>query len=150
LSVYFFDTSALAKRYVTEKGSRWIKRITRKRSGNVLVLSTLATVELVAAIVRREREGTLSNTTRIRIQNHFFKHLHKTYLVVDLGASVLAIAQAMVAKHPLRTLDSLQLACAVEAMQLLGVPIIFVSADQRLLTAAAAEGFVIDDPNAHP
>jgi len=52
--------------------------------------------------------------------------------------------------HPLRALDVIQLGCAIRARTAVGEPVTFVSGDKSLLTAAATEGFAIDDPNAHP
>jgi hypothetical protein len=44
----------------------------------------------------------------------------------------------------------LQLACAVLAQQSLQEQLIFVSGDNRLLTAAQGEGFITDNPYLHP
>ncbi|MEZ4672160.1 MAG: hypothetical protein R3E39_29995 [Anaerolineae bacterium] len=59
-------------------------------------------------------------------------------------------ATRLVDTYGLRTLDSLQLACALQAQIVLGNPITFISADINLLTAADAEGFGVDNPNNHP
>jgi predicted nucleic acid-binding protein len=57
-------------------------------------------------------------------------------------------------RHPLRAYDALQLASALESdTRLVGAglaPLVFVTADTRLLAAASAEGLAIEDPNAHP
>jgi len=41
-------------------------------------------------------------------------------------------------------------AVAQKAGAILGEPIVFISSDHTLLAAARAEGFVTDDPLAHP
>lgn len=54
--------------------------------------------------------------------------------------------------HDLRAFDALQLACALQAratLATINVPLVFVSADIRLLSVAAQEGFETDNPNAH-
>ena len=56
-------------------------------------------------------------------------------------------------RHPLRAYDAVQLAAALEARRTLqavgSAAPIFLSADNRLLLAAQAEGFVTDNPNSH-
>ncbi len=57
-------------------------------------------------------------------------------------------------KHRLRAYDAVQLTAALEVHRMyqskgLG-PLILVSADQELNTAALAEGLVVEDPTGHP
>jgi len=70
--------------------------------------------------------------------------------VIELDNRVLAMARRLLIRHPLRTLNAIHLAGALEAKRLLSIQPTFISADTRLLTAAAAEGLPTDDPNAHP
>ena len=150
MSVYFADTSALAKRYIPEIGSAWVQSWIDPASGHVTIISALATVEFISFLARRQREGNVSAADFNRLRNDFVFHARQQYRVIAPGADVLAQAQRLVNLHPLRTLDAIQLASAWAAGQAIGALPIFVSADQRLLSAAASEGFVTDDPNAHP
>ena len=74
-------------------------------------------------------------------------------MVIGLDTSIIERAEDVLENHSLRTYDSIQLASAIEAHAYLlatGLPpLIFVSADNRLLTAANSEGLQIDDPNLH-
>jgi predicted nucleic acid-binding protein len=150
LSVYFADTSALAKRYVPEVGSAWVQNWTDPASGHITLISALSTVEFVALLARRQREGNVSVTDFNRLRLDFLFHVRRQYRVIALRQDVLGRAQLLVTKHPLRTLDALHLASAQVAANVIGTFPIFVTADQRLLAVAAAEGFPTDDPNAHP
>lgn len=47
-------------------------------------------------------------------------------------------------------LDAIQLASALVVGSLLQDPTVFVSSDRTLLTAAAAEGYLVDDPMVYP
>ena len=55
--------------------------------------------------------------------------------------------------HPLRAYDSVQLASALAANQALVLrtlpPLILVSADDRLMKVAVAEGLTTENPNLH-
>jgi len=62
-------------------------------------------------------------------------------------------AEDLLTVHPLRTYDAVPLASALESnIRLVASglsPLTFVAADARLLVAAATEGLMTEDPNAH-
>jgi predicted nucleic acid-binding protein len=149
LSVYFADTSAVAKRYLPEAGSAWVQSWIDPASGHLTVISALSTVEFISLLARRQREGNLSSADFNRLRSDFLFHVQRQYRVIALRQIVLVQAQRLVARHPLRTLDALQLASAVAAARALGAFPFFVSGDQKLLAVATAEGFSPDDPNTH-
>ena len=60
MAVYFFDSSALVKRYVAETGSGWVGAVTDPAAGHRIYVANIAGVEVPAAINRRAREGTLN------------------------------------------------------------------------------------------
>lgn len=60
MAAYFIDSSALAKRYVTETGTPWVQALADPASGNILYVARITLVELVAAISRRRRNGDLT------------------------------------------------------------------------------------------
>jgi hypothetical protein len=99
---------------------------------------------------RRQHDGTISAQIATRQEWDFLVHLEAEYLVAVVNTARLVEARALVKRHSLRTLDAIQLACAVDTARVLGESLTFVSADRRLLAAAAAEGFSVDDPTAHP
>ena len=150
MSVFFADTSAIAKHYLNETGSRWVRSWSQRSSGNIIVISQLASVEFVAALARHLRDGSINAADFALFRGAFLIDRDEFYLTVDLDEAVFIQARKLVATHPLRTLDAIQLACALEAIRLLNTQLTFVSADTRLLAAAAAEGLFTDDPNAHP
>ncbi|MBZ0303975.1 MAG: type II toxin-antitoxin system VapC family toxin [Anaerolineae bacterium] len=150
MSVYFVDTSALAKRYVPEIGSQWVISWILPEANHVVIISELASVEFFSLLNRRVREGTLTASSLAILQSNFLVHQEKDYLVVQLDNTVAIGALMLVNKYPLRTLDALQLSSALKAKALFDVPMTFVSADRNLLQAASAEGFVTDNPNDHP
>jgi predicted nucleic acid-binding protein len=150
LSTFFFDTSALAKRYLSEIGSAWARNVLHPAAGHVVMLSDVTTVELPSLLARRVREGTLAPANASALGSGFLLHVEKEYLMLPLDAQVLKQGRALVAKYPLRALDAIQLASAQVATVIAGEPIAFVTSDRNLVAAAIAEGFVTDDPLAHP
>ncbi len=147
---FFVDTSSLAKRYLNETGSRWVLSWIEPPTENIIIVSELTQVEIYSIFARRQREQTLNAANAVILQTDFLFHAQKEYLVVPIDTDILIQARQLLIKHPLRTLDAIQLSCAMQAVALLGSPITFISSDKNLLAAAVAEGFVTDDPNAHP
>ena len=150
MTAYFLDTSALAKRYLVETGSGWIKSFFLPTLNQVIVISELTPVEMFSLLARRQREGYISPQDAAALRADFLVHFEKQYLVVNLESHVLLQARSLVTNHKLRTLDAIQLASAIHATNILGEPLIFLSGDVDLLTAASNENFVVDNPNAHP
>lgn len=150
MNVYFVDTSALAKRYIPEEGTDWVLRWILPDSGNVVVIGELVDVEMFSLLNRRMREGKLGLQNFNILRENFLLHQENEYLIVPLDSTVVLQARNLINKYPLRTLDAIQLACALQAVSALGVSMTFVSADNNLLAAAHAEGFVTDNPLSHP
>jgi uncharacterized protein len=153
LSAYFVDTSALAKRYTKETGTGWISSLVRVSTRNVIVIAELAQVEMFSVFARRELDGEIKKTQASYFRNTFLAHLRNSYAVIKLNSTLLTQSSTLVTKHAalrLRTLDAIQPSCALEAQKILGQSMTVVSADKRLLSSAAAEGFTVDNPNNHP
>jgi predicted nucleic acid-binding protein len=150
LSDFFVDTSALAKRYIAETGSTWVRSWILPRARNSILVSALSKVELASVLARHERSGNITPSIRKRALNNFLLHARNQYVVIELTDRVLREARSLLFKHPLRSLDALHLASAVVAERDLGLKLTFISADVRLLPVAAAEGFTTDDPTLHP
>lgn len=53
MSVYFFDSSALVKRYANEAGTGWVKGITDPTSPNSIYVAELTGVEVISAIMKK-------------------------------------------------------------------------------------------------
>jgi len=150
VSTFFVDTSALAKRYLVETGSNWVVSWIEPPANNVIIMSELAFVEMRSLLARRVRDGVLTPSDANALRNDFLLHGNNEYLIVLVETNVLNQAARLVDQYPLRTLDAIQLASAIQAVNVLALPMTFISGDKNLLAAAAGEGFGIDDPNAHP
>ena len=149
MSSCYVDTSALIKRYLAETGSTWIRNLVDWAAGNVIVVCDLTAVEVFSTLARRQREGTIAPADIVILQTRFLADFGQEYLSIALEDSVLSRARDLLNRYPLRSLDAIQLASAIEAAIILGEPLTFLSADRNLLNAAVGEGFRIDDPNSH-
>jgi predicted nucleic acid-binding protein len=52
---YFFDSSAIIKRYVNEVGSNFVDNLADTKNGNIILLARITRVEVVAALARRHK-----------------------------------------------------------------------------------------------
>ena len=150
MAVYFFDTSAIVKRYVAETGSGWVQTVTDPASGHDIYVIGIAGPEAISAFVRQT--PNLANLASVLFQ--FKSDFYNQYQRLTLTDAVIVTAMRLGEVHRLRGYDAVQLAAAVELQSVreaMNLPaLVFVSADQHLNSAAAAESLLTDDPNAHP
>ena len=53
MAVYFFDSSAIVKRYLIEAGTKWVISIADLAAGNEIYLARITFVEVISAITRK-------------------------------------------------------------------------------------------------
>lgn len=151
---YFTDSSAATKRYLNETGSRWMKSLFTANPPHRFFAVAMIGVEVVAAISRRARGGTISQADAAAFCTVFLADLRAEFRVVPVTDALLREAIRLAQRYSLRGYDAVQLAAANEVSRLRvtagAAPIIFVSADHELNAAARSEGLAVDDPNAHP
>jgi predicted nucleic acid-binding protein len=132
----FFDSSALAKRYVQEPGSDRVEEILFGASS--LGVSMICLSEVISALCRRRRERRLSKQQYLRAKQALFQDLEDSS-IVGVTEAVVAHAVQLLERWPLRSSDSLQVASAAEWSADL-----FVSADERQCAAARGYGLQVE------
>lgn len=151
---YFLDSSALAKRYVREIGTAWVTQILHPTAGNAIHLARITGVEVVSAIARRGRTGSLPAPLVVAALAQLRADFGTIFHFTDLAPFLLDRAMDLAEVHPLRGYDAVQRAAALHVNVLClrrgQSALTFVSADAVLNAAAAAEGLLVDDPNNHP
>ena len=146
--------SAIVKRYVNEIGSNFVDGLADIKNGNIILLARITRVEVVAAIARRLKNGSVTTADAQNAVAAFQHDLVNSYFTVEITPVLLSAAMSLATKHALRGYDAVQLAAALEsnneslANRL--PPLILVSADTELNTAAQAEGLVVENPNNYP
>ena len=154
MTAYFLDSSALVKRYVPETGSAWIRALSDQKTSNSLLIARITWVEVLSALARREREGSLTPTDRTLIVQRFRSDLNNQYQVIELDAKLAETAGQLVGQYPLRAYDAVQLASVNRIQPAFtteqSTSLIFLTADNRLSTIAQALGLLTDNPNHHP
>ncbi|MHB1282312.1 MAG: type II toxin-antitoxin system VapC family toxin [Metallibacterium scheffleri] len=131
----YFDSSALAKRYIEEACTAevlaWCERASE------LALSAIAIPELISAFCRLQREGRLTRAQYQAIKRALMTDIADA-LILETTPEVIQHAVKALESHPLRGMDAIHLgaalACAAEA---------FVSADARQCQAAKQLGLQV-------
>jgi predicted nucleic acid-binding protein len=155
VSHYQADASTIVKRYVLgETGSLWVESIADPAERNTLSIAEVTRAEVASAFARRVRDGSLTPAEGSRLLAAFASHCTTQYRIVPTDNVVVDLAIDLTQRHPLRAYDAIQLATALavnDSLIAAGLPpVIFVTADDRLLAAAQAEGLAVDNPNWHP
>ncbi|MEH2090426.1 type II toxin-antitoxin system VapC family toxin [Nostoc sp.] len=154
MAAYYLDSSALVKRYVSEIGSAWVLSLFDPLLKNDLLIAAITSVEIVAAITRRSRGGSIIATDAIAVCNQFKSDLRSEYQVIEITQSIINSAMVLAEAYGLRGYDAVQLGagCAVNALCIANsLPLVtFVSADSELNAAAASEGLLVENPNNYP
>ena len=151
MAIYFLDSSALVKRYISEIGSTWVLELFDFTQDNEIFIAAITAVEIISAITRRTRGGSISSADAIIVCNQFKSDLQTDYQIVEITEEVINYGMLLAEKRGLRGYDAVQLAAgyAVNSLCIASglSPVIFVSADNELNLAAAQEGLSVENPN---
>jgi len=152
--IYYFDSSALVKRYVVEIGTTWVKNILTAALPDEVIISKITGAEVVSAFARRHRARDISTADYTQMLNDFYEHFRYEYVKVEVTDSVVLLAMDIAQQHALRGYDTIQLASALlmdaELKQAGEAGLTFVSADNNLCDAARLEGLITENPNNYP
>ncbi len=157
MGAYFFDSSALVKRYIKENGTTWVETVLND-SSNWIYIARISTVEIISALARRSKNGSLSPATINAAIAQFKKDISTDYKIIELSPTLVNSAISIAENYKLRGYDAVQLATALAVYNKLvanGVitkdfSYVLVSADKELNDASTSEGLTIENPNNYP
>jgi len=112
----FLDTSSLLKLYHQEDGTNELIKLISKKAKKIY-LSELAKVEFSSAIIKKVRTKEISEETAKSIIS-FFENDFDKYIWIKVETTILNLAKELIkqyGKNNLRTLDAIQLACAINS-----------------------------------
>ncbi len=139
----FWDSSAIVPLCVGEGVSGWAARILRADQSIVVWWGTI--LECVSAFARRRREGVLDAEGEASAQT-VLAGLATSWTEVSPSSPVRDTAERLLAVHPLRSLDALQLAAGLVWAGGNAKGHHFVCLDRNLAAAARKEGFILVIP----
>ncbi|MDX6529132.1 MAG: uncharacterized protein QOH41_1422 [Blastocatellia bacterium] len=154
MAAYFFDSSALVKRYAREAGTSWVISLFRPPNISRVYVARITSVEVISALSRRVRIGKLDAHLASRASARFRRAFTARFRKVEITETLVDRATSLAEKHALRGYDAVQLAAILmaneERLAAGAAQLILISADDALNFAAVAEGLTVDNPNLHP
>lgn len=138
--IVYFDTSALAKRYIAETDSDAVIELWNKAS--LIVSSQLLYAEMIAMFARKRREQPRTADT-IDLMQQAFRADFATLVRIAVDDDVHRRVDTLLGRHPLRGADAVHLASGVLVLDVLQEKVTFACADAKLVDAARAEGLLI-------
>ena len=145
MKIYYWDTSALIKRYHRERGSERVDKLFEEiaRGESKGVISHLCVLESLSAIVRRKNEirGDYKKVIKTMLTDYV-----DNLTIIPIDTDIMAISMRVAVNHGLRSLDAIHLATLLHISGHLNEEIFLISSDRELIKAAKDEGFEILNP----
>jgi predicted nucleic acid-binding protein len=151
MSFFFLDSSALVKRYMPETGTGWLRQLL-SLDEHQFFIAEITPLEMMSAAARHYHDDQISLEALHLFRDHMMYDMQSQYRTLRLSSMVIRRALTLHEQIRLRAYDSVQLASALiidEQIEKTGRRIQFISADTRLLQAAAQMGLHTDNPNHH-
>jgi hypothetical protein len=130
-----------------------VQDVCKPDANHIIALAHVGLADVAAALGVKCRQNVLTADTRDGLLRDLQRDGRDQYWLVDVDQPMVTDAIELTRRQKLRGYDAIHLACALFLEHTLlrqDLPgLIFVSADQDLLTAAQAEGLLTDDPNLH-
>ncbi|MDZ7292520.1 MAG: type II toxin-antitoxin system VapC family toxin [candidate division KSB1 bacterium] len=148
---FYFDASALAKRYVKEKGSEIISRIFSAVEVMRMHALMIGLAVVVSIFVRKKNGGIISpalfRSSLALFRQEILENLH--FKKFDVESILISRAIPLIEKHSINATDAVVLRSALDIKEFeseRGNELVLVTSDMRLETAAKAEGLRIINP----
>ncbi len=155
----YIDTSALAKRYITEAGSAQVRRRLAKSadSGEHIFTSVLTYAEILTLFGRRYRAGEFDLQAFRKASDDFLADWLSALNVLELDTRTMSALPELTVRYPLKSADAIHLSAALwlrDGSRLTGefagrhALLEFVVADKSLARIASGCGMTVLIPEA--
>ena len=153
---FYYDASALVKRYTQELGSDKVNFLFANVPHDRLMCLTLGAIEVIWVLVRKRNDSRLTNDD--------FRQagINLDYEVIDnqsgfrtfpVPNSLIWRSMDLIENHSLNSVDAIVLRSALDVAATCrdtSDELVLVASDQRLLRAASSEELLVFNPEIHP
>ncbi|MBA5867255.1 MAG: hypothetical protein GDA67_11250 [Nitrospira sp. CR1.3] len=141
---YYFDSTALVKRYSMERGTRIVNKLMVKR-GKIAILPTWTVTEFYSSFSNRAQQGEITRDDCYSVIHKFEKESGEgLFQFIAPTMQTYLSTKELVMEYPfLRAQQVMHLALALELKPL---RLTVVSADMQLLAASKTAGLHIINP----
>jgi predicted nucleic acid-binding protein len=148
---FYLDASALAKRYIPEKGFARVEAIFDKVPPGRIHLLNISAGEILSIFVRKRNAGTMSIADFEQAVASFDAEIVGAVSVTRASVTSRLVSSSLplVLAHSINSTDALILKSALviaKRLRRVGGDLVLVASDQRLLRAAQSEGLTTFNP----
>lgn len=142
---FFMDASALAKRYIPEKGTAQVDAILDTVPAKRIYVLNIGSGEVLSILVRKRNAGVISSAEFARAVASFNAEIVSATDITKVSVTGRLVTGSfpLIVAHSINSTDALTLKSALAIARRLrpgGDDLVLVASDQRLLRAAQAEG----------
>ncbi len=151
MNLFWLDASALAKRYIPEKGTILTNYLFVHVSPTVLVCLHQGIGEAISIFIRRRNEGKITALACRQILSDLHTEIIDSAEVEKVSPTELQVTDSweLIEGRSINSTDAIILRCALDKASELrshGHDLVMVSSDSRLIRAAKAEGLITFNP----
>jgi len=141
--IYFFDTSALVKRYHEEKGTKFVDSVFEElvNTKKEAFISSLSLLEITSAFKRKQKGNIITQDEFQNALKTSFEEITEKLTIVPVTEETINESIMNVTEYALKTLDSIQYQTVKEVDRILEEEIVVLTSDNELLEAFEKGGF---------
>ena len=153
---FYFDASALVKRYIREDGSNKINFLFDNLPLSQFKCLTIGAAEVFWVCVRKKNDGRMTPyefTHAVANLNREVTSDTSNFRTESVPDALVWASLNLVETYSLNSVDAMVLHSALDVavkLRSTGDTLVFVASDQRLLRAASNEGLLIFNPEMDP
>lgn len=150
--LFYFDASALAKRYAYEVGSTAINYLFDNAPLSRMQCLALGALEVLWICVRKRNDGRITLQQFIKAMTLLKSEVidaNSDFKTISISEELIWNSMSLIDVHSLNSVDALVLRSALDIDIELsndGDKLVLVASDQRLLRAANSEGLLVFNP----
>jgi len=136
----FFDTSALIKKYIAEDETESVEQLFL--NSQKIFVSYITKIECIFTLRRLKHEKAITD----KDYTHLKKEINtdfEYYTIIEPSEDLESLSISCIEKFQLKTLDSIQLSCALFQKDEINF---FIGNDEKLINSAKKEGFEVIKP----
>lgn len=112
--VYFFNRSTLVKCYVVETATQWVSSFCNPAAGHTIYIVRITGAEVIAALVRRTRTKSLTQSAAQNAMAAFRSDFSGSYFISELTLVLIERAMDLAQMYGLCGYDAVQFAASLD------------------------------------
>jgi hypothetical protein len=151
MNFFFWDTSALAKRYIPELGTSSVNYLIETVPKNRMFMLILSLGEILSVLVRKRNSKQISDRFYSQSLAEFNEELlrDKVISIQSVYDKLIQESLKLIEQYSINATDAVILECALDIMDKLratGDDLVLVTTDIRLSNAAKSSGLKVWNP----